>query len=123
MSLRTIFGDLLIKMRNITPPSAKQRINDPLNYLADCYLHADQHSRTALIVEGKRTFPSLSQADAEAVVLRIYDLQNKAAELATEVNRQQLTQQLAHAQLAEAFPGFSAANVASILMKNLIDSR
>jgi hypothetical protein len=128
MSLRTLIGDILMKLTDAGSAPTEPLATDPLNYLLAQQLNNPGLNNPArepaeLQRRTRNAFPAISQAEYEAISQQLEAAQHLAFDLASAVNRQQLTQWEARERLGHAVPELNAANLSQLLIQNLVGTR
>lgn len=128
MSLRTLIGDVLMKLTDTDPTPAAPLATDPWNYLLAQQLDnpgLNNPAREPAELQ-RRTlaaFPALSPADVGKIMQELEQLYKQAYDLGSQVNRQQLMEQDANRGLKQAFPQINAANSQKLMLRCLVDTR
>lgn len=104
MGWRELLGNLLMKAGDSPPTPPKRAITDLFNYALDCTLQKNYPVPVALLAEVRTVFPTIAQAEYEIISQQLDAAQRLAADLASEVNKRQLTEQEARERLGRAVP-------------------
>jgi hypothetical protein len=123
MNWRNVIGSLLMKAGDSLPEPAAEVYTDPFNYTLASSLQDSLRTPNALQTAVQQEFPGIRPTDYAALRQQIADAYALAADLASEVNKQQLTQATARERLKQAYPQMAAANLASLLLQNLLGTR
>ena len=123
MSWRAILGNLLLKVGDSLPVPAPPVFADPFNYTLASLLHDSQRAPAALLTAVQEKFPEVTPVDYAAICQQIDAAYTLAADLASAVNQQHLSQEEASERLKQTFPQMEPANVGCLLLQNLIGTR
>ena len=123
MGWRELLGDLLMKAGDSLPTPPRPVITDPLNYALDCTLRKSYPAPADLFAEVRAAFPMFAQAEYDSMSQELAKAQHLATDLASGVNKHQLTEDEARQRLGQAFPQISKANLSRLIMQNLIGTR
>jgi hypothetical protein len=123
MNWRNVIGNLLMRVGDSLPEPATQVYTDPFNYTLASLLQDSRRAPAALQAAVQQEFPSVNPTDYAALSQQINAAYTLAADLASEVNKQQITQDTARERLQQAYPQMAPANLGSLLLQNLIGTR
>lgn len=112
-----------MKVGDSLPVSAPPVFADPFNYtLASC-LHHNQRTPAAQLAAVQKEFPELSPANYAAICQQLEAAYTLAADLASDVNKQHISQDVASERLKQGFPQMAQANLSYLLLLNLLGTR
>jgi hypothetical protein len=123
MNWRNVIGSLLMKIGDSLPEPAAQVYTDPFNYTLASLLQDSRQTPAALQVVVQQTFPAVTPPGYAALHQQLAAAYTLAADLASEVNKQQLTQATARERLRQAYPQMAPANLGSLLLQSLVGTR
>jgi hypothetical protein len=123
MNWRTIIGNLLLKVGDSLPVPATQVFTDPFNYTLASLLQDSRRIPAALLAAVQEEFPEVTAVDYAATCHQIDAAYMLAANLASAVNKRQISQLVATERLKQAFPQMEPTNLSSLLLQNLIGTR
>lgn len=123
MNWRELIGNLLMKAGDSLPGPTTPVFTDPFNYTLASLLQRTQQMPAAVQAAALQAFPSLTPAAYAAIYQQIEAAYSLAADLASEVNKEQLTQDTATKRLQQAYPQMAKTNLSSLLLQNLIGTR
>ena len=123
MGWRDIIGNLLMKAGDAIPAPKERVIADPFNYVLNRLLQNGHRSPTELLADVQAVFPTVTPAEGNKIIHQIGLLQNMAFDFASEVNKQQISEDSARERIKQAYPQIDAANLSRLLMQGLIGTR
>ena len=123
MNWRNAIGNLLMKVGDSLPEPTAQVYTDPFNYTLASLLQDSQQAPAALQAVVKQSFPAVTPRGYAALRQQLDAAYTLAADLASEVNKQQITQATARERLRQAYPQMAPANLGSLLLQNLVGTR